>query len=398
MGRLPPNKPSRHRKQNPKSNQTSRSQSSNTERAVGRFYSSHSLAESDHQEREIDRASTSSTTGTPRENRRDIDAESTLTITTPPPSTSTSSSNSTPVAIIPRAPGRNNANRCLEQLNLASMRDSGETGDLVAKLEAFFESQRQSQEDFNNRMEHRVLKELRKERENTAPPPPKCLSKELTANVREVYKSLTGADGEKLAWDVSKSFADPINKTVNDELLNGIRSTDPETPTNTVKAAMRVHFKTKKRQQKVVANNKQNEFLKEQQKRSRKNMKRTNRKKALRESTSINEADKEKFRSVLTADYMSSEESLSEPDSQDAGDTSGSDQDVPKKKKLCVRPLPWRSVEVNTLIVRLDRKIIRKRTPRSSWMSMERTVGPPSTREAPEDAPEFALLALHEEV
>ncbi|XP_068691096.1 uncharacterized protein [Montipora foliosa] len=256
------------------------------------------------------------------------------------------------------------------------MRDSGETGDLVAKLEAFFESQRQSQEDFNNRMEHRVLKELRKERENTAPPPPKRLSKELTANVREVYKSLTGADGEKLAWDVSKSFADPINKTVNDELLNGIRSTDPETPTNTVKAAMRVHFKTKKRQHK----------------------KRTNHKKALRESTSINEADKEKFRSVLTADYMSSEESLSEPDSQDAGDTSGSDQDVPKKKKLCVRPLPWRSVEVNTLIVRLDRKIIRKRTPRSSWMSMERTVGPPSTREAPEDAPEFALLALHEEV
>lgn len=207
-----------------------------------------------------------------------------------------------------------------------------------------------------------------------------------------------GADGEKLAWDVSKSFADPINKTVNDELLNGVRSTDPETPTNTVKAAMRVHFKTKKRQHKVVANNKQNEFLKDQRKRSRKNMKRTNRKKALRESTSINEADKEKFRSVLTADYMSSEESLSEPYSQDAGDTSGSDQDVPKKKKLCVRPLPWRSVEVNTLMVRLDRKIIRKRTPRSSWRSMERTVRPPSTREAPEDAPEFALLALHEEV
>ncbi|XP_068712924.1 uncharacterized protein [Montipora foliosa] len=185
-------------------------------------------------------------------------------------------------------------------------------------------------------MEHRVLEELSKEQENTAAPPPKRLSKELTANAREVYKSLTGADGEKLAWDVSKSFADPINKSVNDALLNGDRSTDPETPTNTVKAAMRVHFKTKKWQHKVVANNKQNEFLKEQRKRSRKNMKRTNCKKALRESTSINEADKEKFRSVLTADYMSSEESLSEPDSQDAGDTSGSDQDVPKKKKNCV--------------------------------------------------------------
>ena len=111
----------------------------------------------------------------------------------------------------------------------------------------------------------------------------------------------------------------------------------------------------------------------------------------------MSEADKEKF-SVLTIDYMSSEESLSELDSQDAGDTSGSDEDEPKKKKLCVQPLPWRSVEVITLMARLYRRIIRKRTTRSSWMSMERTLGPPSTREAPEDAPEFALAALHEVV
>ena len=31
---------------------------------------------------------------------------------------------------------------------------------------------------------------------------------------------------------------------------------------------------------------------------------------------------------------MSSEESLSEPDSPDAGDTSGSDEDLPRKKKI----------------------------------------------------------------
>ena len=100
MGRLPPNKPSKHRKQTSKSNRTSGNQSGNTERAVGRFLSSNSLAESDHEEREnMDRASTSSTAGTPRENRRDNkDAESTLTIASPPPSTSTSPSNSTPVA------------------------------------------------------------------------------------------------------------------------------------------------------------------------------------------------------------------------------------------------------------------------------------------------------------
>ena len=185
MGRVPPNKPSKHRKPNSKSKRTPSNQPDNTERTVGRFYSSNSLAESDHEEREMGRASTSSSAGTPRENRRDNrDAESTLTVATPLPITSTSPSSSTPVAatLIPRAPGRNNTNRCLEELNLASMRNSGEAGDLVAKLEAFFETQRRSQEDFNNRMEQRVLEQLRKERENAAPPPPKRLSKELTVS------------------------------------------------------------------------------------------------------------------------------------------------------------------------------------------------------------------------
>ena len=84
--------------------------------------------------------------------------------------------------------------------------------------------------------------------------------------------------------------------------------------------------------------------------------------------------DKEKF--ILSIDYMSSEESLSEPNSQDEGDNSSSDEDVPRKKQLCVRPFPWRSVEVNTLMARLDRRIIKKRSTRSNWMSMERTVGP----------------------
>ena len=185
MGRVPPNKPSKHRKPSSKSKRTPSNQSDHTERTVDRFYSTNSLAESDHEESEMDRASTSCSAGTPRENRRNNrDAESALTIATPLSIASTSPSNSTPVAatLIPRAPGRNNTNRCLEELNLPSMQNSGEAGDLVAKLEAFFESQRQSQEDFNNRMEQRVLEELRKERENAAPPPPKRLSKELTVS------------------------------------------------------------------------------------------------------------------------------------------------------------------------------------------------------------------------
>ena len=98
---------------------------------------------------------------------------------------------------------------------------------------------------------------------------------------------------------------------------------------------------------------------------------------------------------MLSIDYMSSGESLSEPDSQDAGDTSGSDEDVPKTKKtVCTAPSLAQCSRkyLNGLLCSENHQ---KRIPRSNWMSMEQTVGPPSTREAPEDAPEFALAALH---
>lgn len=60
------------------------------------------------------------------------------------------------------------------------------------------------------------------------------------------------------------------------------------------------------------------------------------------------------MRTILHTDCMSSEESLSEPDSQDTGDTWGLG-----KKNLCVPSLPWRSVEVNTLKAPLDQRLSR---------------------------------------
>ena len=53
----------------------------------------------------------------------------------------------------------------------------------------------------------------------------------------------------------------------------------------------------------------------------------------------------------------------------------------------CRRPLPWRSQELNDLFLKLDRK----RPQRSASMTIERRDGSPSEREAPDDAPEFAL-------
>lgn len=62
----------------------------------------------------------------------------------------------------------------------------------------------------------------------------------------------------------------------------------------------------------------------------------------MRESTSIRQEDKDKFKVCMTVDYMSSEESLSEPESlnHQEDDSSGSDLESSSKKVLCVKPLP----------------------------------------------------------
>ena len=89
---------------------------------------------------------------------------------------------------------------------------------------------------------------------------------------------------------------------------------------------------------------------------------------------------------------MSTEESLSEPESgRHDGNSSGSDEDLPNRKRLCVRPLLWRSTEENGLMARLDRKVTRRQSQQSASMVIECTVGPASNGEAPDDAPEFAL-------
>ena len=92
--------------------------------------------------------------------------------------------------------------------------------------------------------------------------------------------------------------------------------------------------------------------------------------------------------------YMSSEESLSGPESEEhRGETSDLDEDIPNKKCLRVRPLSWRSNEVNILMTQLDRKIARRQSQHAKSMVMERIVGQPSLREAPDNAPRFALAS-----
>ena len=83
---------------------------------------------------------------------------------------------------------------------------------------------------------------------------------------------------------------------------------------------------------------------------------------------------------------------MSEPESErHDSNSSGSDEDLPNRKRLCVRPLLWRSTEVNGLMARLDCKVNRRQSQRSASTVIERTMGPASNREAQDDTPEFAL-------
>jgi len=121
-------------------------------------------------------------------------------------------------------------------------------------------------------------------------------------------------------------------------------------------AAMRVHFRTKKRQKKTDTK-KQAEVLQDQHIRSRKNTKHLKRRKALALSTSIGVEDKKKYLPCLSSvDYSSSEHSMSEDNSAE-GNSSSEDEDAPKRKVLCRRPLQWRSMEPYSLFSRLDRKV-----------------------------------------
>lgn len=86
---------------------------------------------------------------------------------------------------------------------------------------------------------------------------------------------------------------------------------------------------------------------------------------------------------------MSSEESAAESSDAAEDDNDG----VPKsgKKKLIRQRLPWRSVEFQSFMESLDRKIERRRTDRSRSMCLEVEVGNvTSIRQAPAEIPEWA--------
>ena len=101
---------------------------------------------------------------------------------------------------------------------------------------------------------------------------------------------------------------------------------------------------------------------------------------------------------------MSSEESLvedstdSDVNSDDHGHSSDSDREHSKtgKKRLIKHMLLWRSREFEHVIESLDRKLDRRRSAKSKSMCLNVEIGEPSSREKPEDLPEWASNMHHE--
>ena len=97
---------------------------------------------------------------------------------------------------------------------------------------------------------------------------------------------------------------------------------------------------------------------------------------------------------MSVAYYMSSEESLSETavsEWHELGNCSGSDEDLPNRENLCVRPLSWQSIEVNGLMPSWTAKLHGVKANEVKIMVIEHTVRLASNQGAPDDAPEFAL-------
>ncbi|XP_031551949.1 uncharacterized protein LOC116289209, partial [Actinia tenebrosa] len=166
--------------------------------------------------------------------------------------------------------------------NTTDHEDHGDSqADIANQLNEFFKRQ----DAFNKSIEEKVQLALNETAEKTRQS--KRLPKELSSNVRAVY------DKSDKKWDLSKKFNDQ-DREINAAILAGVRSTDSKTSTALIMRAMRVHFKTKKRQRQNKEQKKDSQVLKEQRKRSRLNSKKANRIKALNQSTSIAEDDNKK--------------------------------------------------------------------------------------------------------
>lgn len=102
--------------------------------------------------------------------------------------------------------------------------------------------------------------------------------------------------------------------------------------------------------------------------------KRKEREAAILKNSRLTEDQRAKWLSVMTNDYMSSEES--------------EEDDV-----MTIHPIPWRSEHVNQMFQRIDSFCNSRKSPQARRQMKQRTTGRPSNRTQPSSAPEFAVRA-----
>lgn len=87
----------------------------------------------------------------------------------------------------------------------------------------------------------------------------------------------------------------------------------------------------------------------------------------------MSQETKEKWLSVVTNEFMSSEES----DGED----------------IIIHPLPWRSARVDDVMSKIDEFIVKHKSPQARRQMKSRKVGATSERHQPHDAPRWAIYS-----
>lgn len=215
------------------------------------------------------------------------------------------------------------------------------------------------------------------------------VSKECQREVREIYKSLRSKDlivGFIIENDIQSRFSSGINQdvvyTIVDEVL---KSNAPgRYYKEEVIECCRIYHKSLK-DSKARELNGRKELHKKQTARSRiLNKKSKRRTSALLHMDNWSPSQKETMKKVLTTEYVSSEEEISQPSS-------------PYKNAGCVRKvrfLPWRSEQVIKNHITLERAFWDKvASPQQKLSRIPIIRSEPSTsiRKVPEDIPEWAL-------
>lgn len=245
----------------------------------------------------------------------------------------------------------------------------------------------------NERIEE-ALKQLQQSQDNYIPRSRERVPKELSAIVHEVYSQLKEQSlDEPLEWDLTTNFNNSSNAAVNTELIQNVQALQTNTSYSPViiRRALRIYFTTLKSRMRRTAQGKQSKTIQKQRRRQRMINKANSRKRALTQSTSLDDQTKKKLESVLFPDFMSSDESVIISDESDnPSDSENLTSATFKGKKLIKHVAVWRSEEFQGYIESLDRKLDRRRSARAKSMILPTDIGEPSERESPIDCPEWA--------